>query len=218
MKVDACNKSMPLFISISAAAGPDDKRLSISMPPPAVIPPQAAGGTEEFKVGDNVWVGGSKAGVVAYVGETKFSAGEWAGVILDTPAGKNDGSVAGVRYFTCEPLYGVFAKQSKLTARATSAEAVSRSPVDLEVSRVEYASPPGADDSVALSSAEAMTSGDMTPSSDTAMNTSAPSLDKVSVREGGGLYLGFIVAYIYIYFKTWLCNMLVVLNLWTLSY
>lgn len=49
------------------------------------------------------------------MGETKFATGEWAGVILDAFHGKNDGSVAGVRYFTCEPLKGVFAKPAKLT-------------------------------------------------------------------------------------------------------
>ena len=62
-----------------------------------------------------MWVGGSKPGVIAFMGETQFAAGEWAGVILDAFHGKNDGSVAGVRYFTCEPLKGVFAKTAKLT-------------------------------------------------------------------------------------------------------
>ena len=54
-------------------------------------------------------------GKIAFIGETKFAPGEWAGIVLDEPVGKNDGSVAGVRYFQCEPKRGVFARVTKLT-------------------------------------------------------------------------------------------------------
>ena len=46
-----------------------------------------------------VCVGGSKPGRIEFLGETKFAPGEWAGVVLDEPVGKNDGSVGGVSYF-----------------------------------------------------------------------------------------------------------------------
>ena len=70
---------------------------------------------QNFKIGDRVLVSGTKPGVLAYVGEPQFAKGKWAGVILDETIGKNDGSVAGVRYFTCEALRGIFTKLEKLT-------------------------------------------------------------------------------------------------------
>jgi CAP-Gly domain-containing linker protein 1 len=70
---------------------------------------------ETFRIGDHVCVGGTKAGIVAFVGEVHFSSGEWAGVILDSPVGKNDGSVAGQRYFSCQANHGIFARPNKLT-------------------------------------------------------------------------------------------------------
>nr|XP_022340702.1 CAP-Gly domain-containing linker protein 1-like isoform X22 [Crassostrea virginica] len=81
--------------------GPD----SLPPPPPA----------DDFIIGDRVWVSGTKPGHISYIGETKFAAGEWAGVVLDNAEGKNDGSVQGVRYFQCEPKRGVFSRISKLS-------------------------------------------------------------------------------------------------------
>lgn len=40
--------------------------------------------------------------------------GYWFGIELDQPTGKHDGSVFGVRYFSCLPKYGVFAPPSRV--------------------------------------------------------------------------------------------------------
>lgn len=58
---------------------------------------------------------GSKPGFIAFLGETQFAPGDWAGVVLDEMIGKNDGSVNGVRYFQCEAKRGVFCRISKLS-------------------------------------------------------------------------------------------------------
>lgn len=96
-------------------------------------------------MGDRVIVSssrGSKAGTLRYVGVTDFATGVWAGVELDDPLGKNDGSVDGkryrlynnkeivlktegsifytdfdsfFRYFECSPRFGLFAPISKVS-------------------------------------------------------------------------------------------------------
>lgn len=47
---------------------------------------------------------GSRAGILQYLGETKFAPGNWCGVQLDEPTGKNDGTVDGVQYVK-SPLF-----------------------------------------------------------------------------------------------------------------
>ncbi|XP_029802864.1 CAP-Gly domain-containing linker protein 2 isoform X1 [Suricata suricatta] len=74
----------------------------------------------DFAVGERVWVNGVKPGVVQYLGETQFAPGQWAGVVLDDPVGKNDGAVGGVRYFECPALQGIFTRPSKLTRQPTA--------------------------------------------------------------------------------------------------
>jgi len=66
-------------------------------------------------VGESVRISpDSKLGVIAFVGETEFAPGLWVGVVLDSPTGKNDGTVSGVTYFTCKPKFGIFVKPDKL--------------------------------------------------------------------------------------------------------
>ncbi|XP_050439268.1 restin homolog isoform X12 [Adelges cooleyi] len=71
--------------------------------------------TDSFIIGDRVWVGGTKPGQIAYIGETNFGTGDWAGIVLDEPIGKNDGSVGGTKYFQCSPKKGIFARLTNLT-------------------------------------------------------------------------------------------------------
>ncbi|CAG5135937.1 unnamed protein product, partial [Candidula unifasciata] len=70
---------------------------------------------DDFKIGDRIWVSGNKPGTIAFIGETQFAPGDWAGIVLDDGIGKNDGSVMGIRYFQCEPKRGVFSRLSKLS-------------------------------------------------------------------------------------------------------
>lgn len=67
------------------------------------------------KIGSIVEVTGKgQRGTVAYIGATLFASGKWVGVILDDAKGKNDGTVQGKRYFTCEENHGIFVRQSQL--------------------------------------------------------------------------------------------------------
>ncbi|XP_077083525.1 dynactin subunit 1a isoform X3 [Siphateles boraxobius] len=75
----------------------------------------ADGGGRPVKVGSQVEViGKGQRGSVAYIGATLFASGKWVGVILDEPKGKNDGTVQGKRYFTCEENHGIFVRQSQI--------------------------------------------------------------------------------------------------------
>ncbi|KAM9708927.1 dynactin subunit 1 isoform 3-T3 [Menidia menidia] len=73
------------------------------------------GGGRPVKVGSLVEViGKGQRGTVAYIGNTLFASGKWVGVILDEAKGKNDGTVQGKRYFTCEENRGIFVRQSQI--------------------------------------------------------------------------------------------------------
>uniref|UniRef100_A0A1A7YN51 CAP-GLY domain containing linker protein 1a n=1 Tax=Iconisemion striatum TaxID=60296 RepID=A0A1A7YN51_9TELE len=86
--------------------------------PPAGVTSPTQDGNTDYQIGDRVWVNGNKPGYVQFVGGTQFAPGQWAGIVLDEPIGKNDGSVAGVRYFQCEDGRGIFTRPSKLSRTA----------------------------------------------------------------------------------------------------
>lgn len=60
----------------------------------------------------------TRRGTVRFVGATEFGAADesvWVGVEWDEPVGKNDGEVAGKRYFQTGPLRASFVRSDKVT-------------------------------------------------------------------------------------------------------
>ncbi|RVE66140.1 hypothetical protein OJAV_G00123550 [Oryzias javanicus] len=94
------------------------KALPPEKPPSTGVTSPTQDANADFQAGERVWVNGNKPGYVQFVGGTQFAPGQWAGVVLDEPIGKNDGSVAGVRYFQCEDGRGIFTRPSKLSRTA----------------------------------------------------------------------------------------------------
>ncbi|RHY21083.1 hypothetical protein DYB25_006067 [Aphanomyces astaci] len=65
----------------------------------------------DLTVGLRCEISGKRRGEVAYIGPVQgIPAGEWAGIRLDLPFGKNDGTQGSQRYFDCQPLHGVFVR------------------------------------------------------------------------------------------------------------
>ncbi|XP_060941174.1 CAP-Gly domain-containing linker protein 1 isoform X2 [Limanda limanda] len=102
-------------------------RTSPSSGTPKPVPPEKSpggvtsptpDGCGDFQLGERVWVNGNKPGSVQFIGGTQFAPGQWAGIVLEEPIGKNDGSVTGVRYFECEDGRGIFTRPSKLSRTA----------------------------------------------------------------------------------------------------
>ena len=72
-----------------------------------------------IEVGKRCQIGAesSRRGEIRYVGEVPEipgPGGPWLGIALDEPVGKNDGSVAGTRYFACEPKCGLFVRAERV--------------------------------------------------------------------------------------------------------
>ena len=117
---------------------PSQPRPPTNQPGPNRLPPNSHPSSSQFQLGDHVLVGGEKNGKIAFIGPTQFAQGVWAGIILDTPDGKNDGSVKGVAYFNCPPNYGLFAKLDKLTPlpqqpRPTHSQSAEREEVEFNI-------------------------------------------------------------------------------------
>jgi len=88
-----------------------------------------------FKIGNKVLIGQKMSGTIRFVGQTMFAPGTWIGVELDLAKGTNDGSLDGIRYFTCEPSHGLFAPPSKVEIQsAVTTDAIE---VTLPISSVD---------------------------------------------------------------------------------
>ncbi|KAK7153400.1 hypothetical protein R3I93_011341 [Phoxinus phoxinus] len=90
--------------------------------------------SSDVLLGERVLVVGQRTGIVRFYGKTSFSPGFWLGIELDKPSGKNDGSVGGVRYFSCPPKHGVFAPPSRVQRIHGSVDCLS----ELSSSRMNY--------------------------------------------------------------------------------
>uniref|UniRef100_A0A7S2W2E0 CAP-Gly domain-containing protein n=1 Tax=Mucochytrium quahogii TaxID=96639 RepID=A0A7S2W2E0_9STRA len=62
-----------------------------------------------------------ETGYVAYIGRLQGKSGEFIGVSLDRPVGKNDGSVNGKRYFDCGPNRGTFVREENVHVISSNA-------------------------------------------------------------------------------------------------
>ncbi|XP_075033980.1 CAP-Gly domain-containing linker protein 1 isoform X1 [Mixophyes fleayi] len=126
------------------------------------------GFVDDFRVGEHVWVNGNKPGFIQFLGETQFAPGQWAGIVLDDAIGKNDGAVAGVRYFQCEALRGIFTRPSKLSRNpledeTNGAQDTSRATSPTSVSSTNVFSPVPASVATPLKSATSSTKESSTP-------------------------------------------------------
>ncbi|WEW57289.1 hypothetical protein PRK78_002754 [Emydomyces testavorans] len=69
-----------------------------------------------YVVGQTISLPDRRHAVIRFVGTTHFAPGEWIGIELEEPTGKNDGAVQGERYFDCEQNYGMFIRPTAVTA------------------------------------------------------------------------------------------------------
>lgn len=101
--------------------------------------------SEPPRRGDRVLVrterGGDMSGILRFMGETKFATGEWAGVELDYPDGKNDGQVLGHRYFHCPKNYGLFVPATRVR-KATTPDTTRNKPVFTGMRSTIWSPPP----------------------------------------------------------------------------
>ncbi|KAL8177481.1 UNVERIFIED_CONTAM: hypothetical protein K2H54_008221, partial [Gekko kuhli] len=70
---------------------------------------------QDFSIGDRVLVSKVQPGTLRFKGLTSFAKGVWAGVELDKPEGRNNGTYDGIKYFDCKEKHGIFAPPQKIS-------------------------------------------------------------------------------------------------------
>lgn len=70
----------------------------------------------DLQVGAVITLTDGREATIRFLGATEFSEGRWVGIELTDATGKNDGEVKGVRYFACEPGFGMFVRPSAIAA------------------------------------------------------------------------------------------------------
>ncbi|EGD75190.1 hypothetical protein PTSG_06843 [Salpingoeca rosetta] len=82
---------------------------------------RVSSGSGKVGVGSRVTVNG-KRGHIRFIGDTEFADGMWLGVELSEPAGKNDGTVQGKRYFTAKHDHGLFVRPTRATVHGVTVD------------------------------------------------------------------------------------------------
>jgi hypothetical protein len=93
----------------------EKKLVPVGPPPVAEVEALAAG----MEVGMRVAVCTGELGEIAFLGVVDGKEGEWVGVRLDAPLGRNNGSVAGKTYFEASPNCGLFVRSEEIVAKDT---------------------------------------------------------------------------------------------------
>lgn len=73
------------------------------------------GQTVKFKTGNEL-----VQGVLRYLGRVDGQQGDWCGVELQEPKGKNNGTVKDKAYFRCPPKHGIFVKKDVVSVVTTT--------------------------------------------------------------------------------------------------
>uniref|UniRef100_A0A8C9CTI3 CAP-GLY domain containing linker protein family, member 4 n=1 Tax=Peromyscus maniculatus bairdii TaxID=230844 RepID=A0A8C9CTI3_PERMB len=122
---------MPLEMADAAATAKEIKQMLLGATPlacpiPKAVVPNCDHVTSKamltslgLKLGDRVVIAGQKVGTLRFCGTTEFASGQWAGIELDEPEGKNNGGVGRVQYFKCAPKYGLMPSKKEPASEST---------------------------------------------------------------------------------------------------